>query len=327
MSKNSHKVDRNDALVIGGASVGTVFEWYDFYLYGSLASYHHPALLLRRERDHRLSSSPCWPSRRASRCGRSGRSMFGRLGDLWGRKNTFLVTMLLMGLSTFAVGLLPSLRQHRRRGRPIAAGHLAPGPGPGAWAASTAGRPPMSPSMRRRAERGLYTSWIQTTATRGPVPQPDRHPAGHAPATSATDAFAAWGWRIPFLLSRSCCWACRCGSACGSTRARCSSEVMDEGKTSQEAADARPSANWRNLEAGDPGAGRLTAGQAVVWYTGQFYALFFLEKIAEGRRRADQPPWWPWPWCWRRRSSCCSAGCRTRSAASRSSWAAACWRR
>src|SRR5215510_2702613 len=97
----------NLALVVGGASVGTVFEWYDFYLYGSLASFitKHFFSGVNETTGYifaLLAFAPGFFVRPF------GALVFGRLGDLWGRKNTFLVTMLLMGLSTFAVGLLPS---------------------------------------------------------------------------------------------------------------------------------------------------------------------------------------------------------------------------
>ena len=102
-----HKVDRKDAMVIGGASVGTVFEWYDFYLYGSLATYITRHFFSGvNETTGYIFALLAFAAGFAVRP--FGALIFGRLGDLWGRKNTFLVTMLLMGVSTFAVGLLPS---------------------------------------------------------------------------------------------------------------------------------------------------------------------------------------------------------------------------
>ena len=126
-----------------------------------------------------------------------GALVFGRLGDLVGRKYTFLITIVIMGLSTFLVGLLPSYDSIGVLAPVILVGCACSR----AWrsAANTAGRRPMSPSMRRTGKRGFYTSWIQTTATLGLflsllVILVTRTAMGE-------DAFAAWGWRIPFLVS------------------------------------------------------------------------------------------------------------------------------
>jgi MFS family permease len=272
MSRSSHKVDRNDALVIGGASVGTVFEWYDFYLYGSLATYITRHFFSGvNETTGYIFALLAFAAGFAVRP--FGALIFGRLGDLWGRKNTFLVTMLLMGLSTFAVGLLPSY---------ASIGVLAPvalitlrliqglalgGEYGGAATYVAEHAPP--------GRRGFYTSWIQTTATAGlflslVVILFTRLQLG-------TDDFAAWGWRLPFLLS---------GVLLGVSlwiRLRLNESpvfqrLVKEGKTSRKPlTDAF--ANKRNLRLVILALVGLTAGQAVVWYTGQFYALFFLEKI------------------------------------------------
>ena len=117
--------------VIFASSLGTVFEWYDFYLYGSLAAIIGAQFFAGLDAGHARSSSRCWPSPPASSVRPFGALVFGRLGDLVGRKYTFLVTILIMGLSTFLVGLLPTYATHRRR----RAGHpdrAAPAAGPGA---------------------------------------------------------------------------------------------------------------------------------------------------------------------------------------------------
>jgi MFS family permease len=266
------QVNRNDALVIGGASVGTIFEWYDFYLYGSLATFITKHFFSGvNETTGYIFALLAFAAGFAVRP--FGALIFGRLGDLWGRKNTFLVTMLLMGLSTFAVGLLPSY---------ASAGVIAPvalvamrliqglalGGEYGGAATYVAEHAPLG-------RRGFYTSWIQTTATIGlflslVVILITRAKLG-------TDVFAEWGWRVPFLLSVillviSLFIRLRLHESPVFER------LVSEGKRSKSPLTdsfAR-SSNLRLVILALVG---LTAGQAVVWYTGQFYSLFFLEKI------------------------------------------------
>jgi len=257
--------------VIAGASVGTVFEWYDFYLYGSLATFitHHFFSGVNETTGY-IFALLAFAAGFAVRP--FGAVVFGRLGDLWGRKNTFLVTMLLMGFSTFVVGLLPSYES---------IGVLAPilliamrllqglalgGEYGGAATYVAEHAPP--------GKRGLYTSWIQTTATFGLflsllVILIVRTNIGE-------DAFKAWGWRIPFLVSilllGVSLWI----------RLRLNEspvfqKMLDEGTTSKKPL-TESFGNWPNLKLVILALLGLTAGQAVVWYTGQFYALFFLEK-------------------------------------------------
>lgn len=257
--------------VVAGASVGTVFEWYDFYLYGSLATFitHHFFSGVNETTGY-IFALLAFAAGFAVRP--FGAVVFGRLGDLWGRKNTFLVTMLLMGFSTFVVGLLPSYES---------IGVLAPilliamrllqglalgGEYGGAATYVAEHAPP--------GKRGLYTSWIQTTATFGLflsllVILIVRTNIGE-------DAFKAWGWRIPFLVSilllGVSLWI----------RLRLNEspvfqKMLDEGTTSKKPL-TESFGNWPNLKLVILALLGLTAGQAVVWYTGQFYALFFLEK-------------------------------------------------
>jgi MFS family permease len=258
--------------VVTGASVGTVFEWYDFYLYGSLAGFITTHFFSGvNEVTGYIFALLAFAAGFAVRP--FGAIVFGRLGDLWGRKNTFLVTMLLMGLSTFVVGLLPSYE---------AIGVVAPillislrliqglalgGEYGGAATYVAEHAPP--------GKRGLYTSWIQTTATAGlflslVVILLVRNMIGE-------DAFAAWGWRIPFLVSilllGVSLWI----------RLRLNEspvfqQMVDEGKTSKKPL-AESFGQWSNLKLVILALLGLTAGQAVVWYTGQFYALFFLERM------------------------------------------------
>ncbi len=258
--------------VVAGASVGTVFEWYDFYLYGSLAGFITTHFFSGvNETTGYIFALLAFAAGFAVRP--FGAIVFGRLGDLWGRKNTFLVTMLLMGLSTFVVGLLPDYKT---------IGVLAPvllislrllqglalgGEYGGAATYVAEHAPP--------GKRGLYTSWIQTTATFGLflsliVIILVRTNLGE-------DAFKAWGWRIPFLVS-----ALLLGVSLW-IRLRLNEspvfqKMVDEGTTSkQPLTDAF--GQWSNLKLVILALLGLTAGQAVVWYTGQFYALFFLEKM------------------------------------------------
>ncbi|MBP9232971.1 MAG: MFS transporter, partial [Phenylobacterium sp.] len=153
-----------NTMVIAGASVGTVFEWYDFYLYGSLAGFITQHFFSGvNETTGYIFALLAFAAGFAVRP--FGALVFGRLGDLWGRKNTFLVTMLLMGLSTFAVGLLPGYDQIGLAA-PVALiimrliQGLALGGEYGGAATYVAEHAPPG-------KRGLYTSWIQTTATLG----------------------------------------------------------------------------------------------------------------------------------------------------------------
>jgi hypothetical protein len=134
-------------------------------------------------------------------------------------------------------------------------------------------------------------------------------------------AFADWGWRIPFLC-RSPCWPIRCGSACPMNESPAFKKMKEEGKGSK-APLSESFGQWKNLKIVLIALLGLTAGQAVVWYTGQFYALFFLQATSEGRRfTANILIAWSLI-LGTGRSSSSSARCRTRSAASRSSWPAA----
>ena len=268
----------SNRMVIAGASVGTVFEWYDFYLYGALATIITQQFFSGvNETTGYIFALLAFAAGFAVRP--FGALVFGRLGDLWGRKNTFLVTMLLMGLSTFVVGLLPAYADIGVAA-PIALilmrliQGLALGGEYGGAATYVAEHAPPG-------KRGLYTSWIQTTATLGlflslVVILVVRTQLGE-------EAFRAWGWRIPFLLSilllGVSLWI----------RLRLNEspvfqKMVDEGKTT-----TRPLAEsfgrWSNLKLVILALVGLTAGQAVVWYTGQFYALFFLEKTL----RVDGP--------------------------------------
>src|SRR5688500_11160418 len=262
---------QSDRLVILASSLGTVFEWYDFYLYGLLAAIISAQFFSGVNETTGFSFALA-----AFAAGFSvrpfGAILFGRIGDLVGRKNTFLVTMGLMGLSTFAVGLLPSY---------ASAGVIAPillvalrliqglalgGEYGGAATYVAEHAPP--------GRRGFYTSFIQTTATRGLfaallVVIGIRTWMGE-------EAFAAWGWRLPFLVS-----ILLLGVSLWIRLTLNESPVFrrmkEQGRTSK-APLTEAFGRWPNLKLVLIALFGAVAGQAVVWYAGQFYALFFLER-------------------------------------------------
>jgi MFS family permease len=263
---------RDDRLVILASSVGTVIEWYDFYLYGSLAAIITAQFFSGvNETTGFIFALMAFAAGFAVRP--FGAVFFGRLGDLWGRKNTFLVTMLLMGLSTFVVGLLPSYAAIGVAAPVILIAMrlvqgLALGGEYGGAATYVAEHAPPG-------RRGLYTSFIQITATAGlmlslVVILGVRVTVGEA-------AFVDWGWRIPFLVS-----ILLLGVSLWIRLKLAESPAFQrmkaEGKGS--ATPLKDSfGRWPNLKLVLIALVGLTAGQAVVWYTGQFYALFFLEKV------------------------------------------------
>lgn len=262
----------SNRMVIAGASAGTVFEWYDFYLYGSLAGFitEHFFSAVNATTGY-IFALLAFAAGFAVRP--FGAIVFGRLGDLWGRKNTFLVTMVLMGLSTFAVGLLPGYDQWGVAA-PVALivmrliQGLALGGEYGGAATYVAEHAP-------EGKRGLYTSWIQTTATFGLflsliVIILVRTKMGE-------DAFKAWGWRVPFLVSI-VLLAVSLWIRLRLNESPVFDKMIAEGKGSK-APLTDSFARWPNLKLVLFALAGLTAGQAVVWYTGQFYALFFLEKM------------------------------------------------
>ncbi|AVS94716.1 MFS transporter [Paracidovorax avenae] len=255
--------------VILASSLGTVFEWYDFYLYGSLA-----AIIAKQFFSGLDAGSAFIFALLAFAAGfivrPFGALVFGRLGDMIGRKYTFLVTILIMGLSTFIVGVLPTYASIGVAAPVILIvlrmlQGLALGGEYGGAATYVAEHAP-------QGKRGAYTSWIQTTATMGLflsllVILGTRTAMGE-------QAFTDWGWRIPFLVSilllGVSLWI-----RLSLSESPAFQRMKAEGKTSK--APLRESfGQWKNLKIVILALIGLTAGQAVVWYTGQFYALFFL---------------------------------------------------
>lgn len=268
-SSGGQKMTAEERKVIFASSLGTVFEWYDFYLYGSLS-----AIIAAQFFSGVNPTAAFIFALLAFAAGFAvrpfGAIFFGRLGDLVGRKHTFLITIVIMGLSTFLVGILPTYATW---------GVLAPvilivlrllqglalGGEYGGAATYVAEHAP-------RNRRGFYTSWIQTTATLGLflsllVILGIR-------TTIGEEAFREWGWRIPFLLSiillGISVWI-----RMQLNESPAFQRMKADGKGSK--APLRESfGQWSNLKIVILALIGLTAGQAVVWYAGQFYALFFL---------------------------------------------------
>ena len=262
-------LQKEERRVIFASSLGTVFEWYDFYLYGSLA-----AVISKQFFSGVNPTAGFVFALLAFAAGFAvrpfGALVFGRLGDLVGRKHTFLVTILLMGASTFTVGLLPSYKTIGFAAPTILIAlrllqGLALGGEYGGAATYTGEHAP-------HGKRGAYTSWIQTTATLG-LFLSLLVILGCRAALKAED-FDAWGWRIPFLVSvillGISVWI-----RLKLNESPLFQKMKAEGKGSS--SPLRDSfTNWKNLRLVLIALFGLTAGQAVVWYTGQFYALFFL---------------------------------------------------
>jgi len=268
-SAAARPMTKEERKVIFASSLGTVFEWYDFYLYGSLA-----AIIAKQFFSGLDPTSAFIFALLAFAAGfivrPFGALVFGRLGDMIGRKYTFLVTILLMGASTFIVGILPNYASIGVAAPIILIvlrmlQGLALGGEYGGAATYVAEHAP-------HGKRGAYTSWIQTTATLGLfmsllVILGTRTAMGEP-------AFNDWGWRIPFLVSivllGVSVWIRMTLSESPAFQ-----RMKAEGKTSK--APLKESfGQWKNLKIVILALVGLTAGQAVVWYTGQFYSLFFL---------------------------------------------------
>ena len=266
----AHK--QNDKLVIGASSLGTVFEWYDFYLYGLLATYISRHFFSGvNETTGFILALGAFAAGFAVRP--FGAIVFGRIGDMVGRKNTFLVTMGIMGLSTFAVGLLPSYSSIGVAAPIILVllrilQGLALGGEYGGAATYVAEHAPPG-------RRGLYTSFIQTTATMG-LFAALLVVIGFRSALGET-FFGELVWRLPFLVS-----ILLLGVSMWIRLQLAESPVFqkmkDEGTTSK-APLTEAFARWSNLKIVLIALFGAAMGQGVVWYTGQFYALFFLEKM------------------------------------------------
>lgn len=267
-----HRMTANERLVIGASSLGTMFEWYDFYLYGLLATYISAQFFSGvNETTGFIFALAAFAAGFAVRP--FGALVFGRIGDLVGRKNTFLVTMFLMGVSTFLVGLLPNYASIGVAAPIILVGlrllqGLAIGGEYGGAATYVAEHAPND-------RRGFYTSWIQATATLG-LFLALLIVIGLRTWMGA-EAFADWGWRVPFIFSI-VLLVISMWIRMQLAESPVFQKMKDEGKGSK-APLSESFGRWANLKLVFVALFGGLAGQAVVWYTGQFYALFYLERI------------------------------------------------
>ena len=258
--------------IIFASAAGTMIEWYDFYIFGSLATVIASKFY---QTGTPIGDVIAWLATFAIGfiVRPFGAIIFGRVGDLIGRKYTFLVTMTLMGLCTFAVGLLPTIE---------VLGHwagiilitlrilqgLALGGEYGGAATYVAEHAP-------NGRRGFFTSWIQITATLGLFLS-----LGVILATRSAlgeEAFAAWGWRVPFLISIVLV-ALSLYIRFSLRESPMYAKLKQKGGTSKNPLK-ESFGNSYNLSYVALALFGATMGQGVVWYTGQFYALFYLQRI------------------------------------------------
>ena len=258
--------------VIFASSLGTVFEWYDFYLYGSLALYIGATFFSQYpEATRNIFTLLAFAAGFLVRP--FGALVFGRLGDMVGRKYTFLITILIMGASTFLVGLLPGSATIGIAAPVILIvlrmlQGLALGGEYGGAATYVAEHAP-------HGRRGFYTSWIQTTATLGLFLS--LLIILGIQTAMGREAFAAWGWRIPFLLS-ALLLAVSVWIRLKMNESPAFTKMKEEG-TRSKAPISEAFGQWKNAKVAILALLGAVAGQAVVWYSGQFYALFFLQNV------------------------------------------------
>ncbi len=266
-----HTMTKEERKVIFASSLGTVFEWYDFYLYGSLAAIIGKQFFSGvNETTAFIFALMAFAAGFAVRP--FGALVFGRLGDLVGRKHTFLITITIMGLSTFIVGLLPSYASIGITAPIVLVclrllQGLALGGEYGGAATYVAEHAP-------HHKRGAFTAWIQTTATLGLflsliVILLCRNFTGAD--------FDTWGWRIPFIASI-VLLAVSMWIRLSLNESPAFLKMKEEG-TQSKAPITESFGQWKNLRFVLIALFGLVVGQAVVWYTGQFYALFFLTQM------------------------------------------------
>jgi len=261
---------KEERKVIFASSLGTVFEWYDFYLYGSLATVIARQFFIGDPTTSFIFALLAFAAGFIVRP--FGALVFGRLGDMIGRKYTFLVTILIMGGSTFIVGLLPGYASIGIAAPIILVSlrilqGLALGGEYGGAATYVAEHAP-------NGRRGFFTSWIQTTATLGLFLSLLVITGVRAGMDAA--AFDAWGWRIPFLVSV-LLLAVSVWIRMSMHESPAFARMKAAGRTSR-APLSEAFLTWKNGKIALLALLGVVMGQAVVWYTGQFYALFFLTK-------------------------------------------------
>jgi MFS family permease len=285
VAARSRPMSAEERKVIIASSAGTIFEWYDFYLYGSLAAVIGAQFFSAYpEATRNVFALLAFAAGFLVRP--FGALVFGRLGDLIGRKATFLITILIMGLSTFLVGCLPSYETIGAIA-PITlialrmAQGLALGGEYGGAAIYVAEHAPQN-------RRGYYTSFIQTTATLGlllslvvimftQIYVNANYPETVLADGTRLDAFKSWGWRIPFLASIFLL-GISLYIRLQMQESPAFKKMKEEGSLSK-APLSEAFGQWKNAKIALLALLGLVAGQAVVWYTGQFYALFFLQSI------------------------------------------------
>jgi MFS family permease len=260
---------REERRVIFASALGTVFEWYDFYLYATLAPFF-AALFFPGGNDTAALLSAFATYAAGFLVRPFGALVFGRIGDLVGRKYTFLVTILVMGASTAAVGLLPT---YARVGiaAPILLTLLRLLQGL-ALGGEYGGAATYVAEHSRHGRRGYTTSWIQTTATLGFFLS--LVVIGGLRANMDEEAFKTWGWRLPFLVSL-ILLAFSVYIRLKLEESPVFKKMKAEGRGSR-APLTESFTNWKNGKIVLLALFGATAGQGVVWYTGQFWALFFL---------------------------------------------------
>jgi MFS family permease len=294
--ERSRAMTREEKKVILASSAGTIFEWYDFYLYGALAAIIGAQFFTAFPENTRnvfalLAFAAGFIVRPF------GALVFGMLGDMIGRKYTFLMTIVIMGISTFLVGILPNYESIGVAAPVLLialrmAQGLALGGEYGGAAIYVAEHAPAN-------QRGYFTAFIQTTATLGLLlslivilsvqgyvngAYPDVALIKDGIAVLSADgsptmvkAFNAWGWRVPFigsifLLMISLYIRLQMNESPAFKK------MKEEGRTSK-APLSEAFGNWKNGKIAVIALFGLVAGQAVVWYTGQFYALFFMQNV------------------------------------------------
>ena len=294
--ERSRPMTREEKKVILASSAGTIFEWYDFYLYGALAAIIGAQFFTAFPENTRnvfalLAFAAGFIVRPF------GALVFGMLGDMIGRKYTFLMTIVIMGVSTFLVGVLPNYESIGVAAPVILialrmAQGLALGGEYGGAAIYVAEHAPAN-------QRGYFTAFIQTTATLGLLlslvvilsvqgyvngAYPDVPLLKDGVAVLMADgnptmvkAFNAWGWRVPFIGSIFLL-AISLYIRLQMNESPAFKKMKEEGRTSK-APLSEAFGNWKNGKIAVIALFGLVAGQAVVWYTGQFYALFFMQNV------------------------------------------------
>jgi MFS family permease len=266
----SGRMTSEHRLVIFASSLGTVFEWYDFYIYGTLAAFLAKYFFTSAIPQNVAFIFTLLAFAAGFAVRPFGALIFGRLGDLVGRKYTFLITMTLMGLGTFFIGLLPGYASWGIAAPALLillrlVQGLALGGEYGGAATYVAEHAPGN-------RRGFYTSWIQTTATLGLflallLILGIRTAMGE-------ESFASWGWRIPFLVS-ALLLAVSIWIRLRLNESPLFRQMVEEGTQSKRPL-TEAFGEWRNAKIAIAALFGATAGEAVVWYGGQFYSLFFL---------------------------------------------------